>query len=1187
MSGIDLRACLINVKKTILPFVLTALIIVPTVDAQHFTLELRGGTSVEARSRNTIDLVVIRQSADTVELPPFRCVVRFDTVCGRYWSFQASRVYLLYGTPYSLTRSDSEITLTTTDTIRIRQSGSLFAVTFTTGDPDVDHQANIRVAEWTFADSLPVPRLPSLAFNVYPYRLFFTGCDDRSGSFNWDIPKDRYDPDSLWMYGYAVNHRADTARNVEFTVAYDTSALELVWPDRSTQFSTPRDIPPGASGQCRWGFRAKPRWDHYSTNVIDTITSDNFQRHACVNTVTVGRVTTTLKLGVRLPVVRYDVMLRRYSPLPIPIDVTVSNTGFRRSDTVAVPLEIPEYLSFTGKPGATVDTIRMVPAVLEAGQEATARVFLQTALSGSPRRAALYATLTNENSARVDDTVYLPIPPASYPAFLPLCTYPDSLKYNAVAEAVTPNVFPVRARFVNTGTAAAVNAEAALILPPRFRLLSPLDSVQRLLPAIIHPGDTTNEREWMVRYSGVERSSSLFQFGWKIRGRHEAGDSLSLMEFGCGHGAIEGLPPVFSCTLVSPDTVILQPGTTGTRSTDLPITCLVANISRREQTMHAIQFLIHPRVVSGGWQYEQDLWLDDPAEGERQPDTAIAPGDTAVFTSHLRIDYRTLRQSTTLATAVVDGEGNRTESAKWLRLEKVRSASFALKRILVDWPMTELYLEASCDGIAFDSYDTSFVSVRENGRDVRGLEVYCPARAWRCPMSVALAAAVRADQAESGRVLARAIIEQMDGVSDEAAIFSKSPAVPMIHDFTTAKDSLIASLSGFGQPVFGGLSDAVYDCLLQLETRAKNWCKGVIVLTDGSDEGGIHTLREAIDYARKLWIPVVVVVLGSPTREADLRRLADATWDGMYLKNPPMSSMPTVIDNIAWTSYLWENCAVFYSNDCADGSTRDVTLTLRGACPGNDSIVVLSGSYTARIVQEAFRSLNLAMEPVTTVEDSACIVPLVLGTLMTEDTLRAARFSLVFDSSLLHFDSISTVGSLLAGAKVGILRHGDTIAIETPARYFKAAMGALLTLHFHAHSVSTTTSTMIRCIAWNFVHGCYTPALTDGRVIIIPRSVEALETFPCSEDFSLDQSYPNPASSSTEAALRFTLAEAARVRLVVTNAAGEEVAVIVDGYRERGPHVERFRPSALPPGTYYYTLTSSRRSGTKRMVVIR
>ena len=78
---------------------------------------------------------------------------------------------------------------------------------------------------------------------------------------------------------------------------------------------------------------------------------------------------------------------------------------------------------------------------------------------------------------------------------------------------------------------------------------------------------------------------------------------------------------------------------------------------------------------------------------------------------------------------------------------------------------------------------------------------------------------------------------------------------------------------------------------------------------------------------------------------------------------------------------------------------------------------------------------------------------------------------------------------------------------------------------------------------------------------------------------------PNPFREST--ALRFRLAEAGPVRLVVSDVAGREVARIVDRAMPAGDHVVTLEGKSLASGVYSYTLVQGDQKIRKQCVLIR
>ncbi|HZW40168.1 MAG TPA: T9SS type A sorting domain-containing protein [Ignavibacteriaceae bacterium] len=86
-------------------------------------------------------------------------------------------------------------------------------------------------------------------------------------------------------------------------------------------------------------------------------------------------------------------------------------------------------------------------------------------------------------------------------------------------------------------------------------------------------------------------------------------------------------------------------------------------------------------------------------------------------------------------------------------------------------------------------------------------------------------------------------------------------------------------------------------------------------------------------------------------------------------------------------------------------------------------------------------------------------------------------------------------------------------------------------------------------------------------------------------NYSLEQNYPNPFNPST--VIAYTLPASGNVKLTVTNALGQQVGELVNGYMEAGKHTSLFNANNLPSGIYFYTLTTDFGSFSKKMMLIK
>ncbi len=85
--------------------------------------------------------------------------------------------------------------------------------------------------------------------------------------------------------------------------------------------------------------------------------------------------------------------------------------------------------------------------------------------------------------------------------------------------------------------------------------------------------------------------------------------------------------------------------------------------------------------------------------------------------------------------------------------------------------------------------------------------------------------------------------------------------------------------------------------------------------------------------------------------------------------------------------------------------------------------------------------------------------------------------------------------------------------------------------------------------------------------------------------YELLQNFPNPFNPETT--IGYSVPESGNVDLRVYNILGEEVAVIVNDFRNAGKHYSRFDASDLPSGIYYYKLSSGNFSDIKKMTILK
>jgi hypothetical protein len=85
-------------------------------------------------------------------------------------------------------------------------------------------------------------------------------------------------------------------------------------------------------------------------------------------------------------------------------------------------------------------------------------------------------------------------------------------------------------------------------------------------------------------------------------------------------------------------------------------------------------------------------------------------------------------------------------------------------------------------------------------------------------------------------------------------------------------------------------------------------------------------------------------------------------------------------------------------------------------------------------------------------------------------------------------------------------------------------------------------------------------------------------------EFTLRQNYPNPFNPSTT--ITYGLPSRAHVILSVSNALGQQVALLEDGEREAGYHEVKFDGTDLASGVYFYRVHAGSFVQTKKLLLL-
>lgn len=114
-------------------------------------------------------------------------------------------------------------------------------------------------------------------------------------------------------------------------------------------------------------------------------------------------------------------------------------------------------------------------------------------------------------------------------------------------------------------------------------------------------------------------------------------------------------------------------------------------------------------------------------------------------------------------------------------------------------------------------------------------------------------------------------------------------------------------------------------------------------------------------------------------------------------------------------------------------------------------------------------------------------------------------------------------------------------------------------------------------------------AIISGIVISLDPNSVGEETELNKVDFKLEQNFPNPFNGSTS--INYTLSNPDYITLKVFNLLGEQVFFKELGFQQKGSHqyildTTKLRSNSLTSGVYFYSLSNSNRSETRKFILL-
>lgn len=151
---------------------------------------------------------------------------------------------------------------------------------------------------------------------------------------------------------------------------------------------------------------------------------------------------------------------------------------------------------------------------------------------------------------------------------------------------------------------------------------------------------------------------------------------------------------------------------------------------------------------------------------------------------------------------------------------------------------------------------------------------------------------------------------------------------------------------------------------------------------------------------------------------------------------------------------------------------------------------------------------------------------------------------------------------------------------------FKTELNNLVTTRFNYATLNTKSGKIV--IDFNENLALQTNLLKTGsqaQAALAKWSRQEGNTGIVPAQYQLHNNYPNPFNPVTH--IRFDLPEATDLKLTVYNIQGQEIATLLNGYKEAGSHELVFDATGLASGLYFYRFESQKYNAVKRMLLVK
>ncbi|MCZ7558085.1 MAG: VWA domain-containing protein [Bacteroidia bacterium] len=348
---------------------------------------------------------------------PLRYTLTYDTSIIQFKSVTAPPGSLLDGVPITATPVTGGVTIESTAPVLVNGYGRLMNLAFSTQQRSDTLCRDIRPINAGFSQGCFIPIMDTGRVCLSPTLPTISCSVTAPPRLDWRQDSKEYQQNPFTITGRFDNTGDATAANARFRILYDADDIELLSPSTDTQTPSPPHIDPGMFATVSWQVAAKPRT---SEDTIELCIRGSFDYHpdvTCCVRIVVSQAGTVLSCAVSVPQIVADTAAVRYTPMPFPLSVAVTNNGGTQSDTVWTSLQLPPEFELAPSETPGNYTKQLLPATLAPRQSGGVNWMLQHPIISSEKSYTLTARSWAAGQDTTVCTVNVRIPGLPPPTF--------------------------------------------------------------------------------------------------------------------------------------------------------------------------------------------------------------------------------------------------------------------------------------------------------------------------------------------------------------------------------------------------------------------------------------------------------------------------------------------------------------------------------------------------------------------------------------------------------------------------------------------------------------------------------------------------------------------------------------------------------------------------------------------------